>query len=199
MNIIILGSESKYLNELEGLVKSQTNTCSVQIFPNERLLFHHSMLNEFDVFLLEINTRNFNETFQIVDDLLEKRPSLKIAFFYDYLLPAWLSKINERQVYVVNKNSRNKIGEINKFLAGHTQKIEAKKILTTREEEILQLMADDFIQADIANELGISEKTVRNHLKNIYDKLGVYSRVRAVVRAKELGIIPVNFEISEEC
>jgi len=141
MNIIILGSESKYLTELEGLVKSQVNSCSVQVFSDEQDIYHGDVLNNIDVCLLEINTRNFGEAFQIVDKLLASKPMLKVAFFCDYILNGWSSKINERQIYLINKNSSNKVGEIKKFLIGHTKRIKAKAFLTMREEEVLQLTA----------------------------------------------------------
>jgi DNA-binding NarL/FixJ family response regulator len=41
--------------------------------------------------------------------------------------------------------------------------------------------------SDIAERLGISEKTVRNHLSNLFDKLGVWSRAQAIVFAREHG------------
>jgi DNA-binding NarL/FixJ family response regulator len=54
--------------------------------------------------------------------------------------------------------------------------------LTSREEEILGLLARGFITKEIADKLGISFDTVRFHLKNIYAKLHVRSRTEAVVK-----------------
>jgi DNA-binding NarL/FixJ family response regulator len=62
--------------------------------------------------------------------------------------------------------------------------------LSARETEILQWVATGASNKEIAERLVISEGTVKNHLSNILGKLGVKDRMQAVLRAKELGIIP---------
>lgn len=61
--------------------------------------------------------------------------------------------------------------------------------LTARENEILRLVAQGAGNAAIAAKLFISDKTVRNHLTSIFDKLGVDSRARAIVYARDHGLI----------
>lgn len=59
--------------------------------------------------------------------------------------------------------------------------------LSGREREVLALMAAGLGNADIAARMGISEKTVRNHASNLFDKLGVWSRAQAIVFARDRG------------
>jgi pimeloyl-ACP methyl ester carboxylesterase/DNA-binding CsgD family transcriptional regulator len=59
--------------------------------------------------------------------------------------------------------------------------------LSSRERQVLKLMADGLANADIAAHLQISEKTVRNHASNVFDKLGVWSRAQAIVFARDHG------------
>ena len=59
--------------------------------------------------------------------------------------------------------------------------------LTAREREVLALIAEGFGNAQIAARLSISEKTVRNHVSNLFDKLGVWSRAQAIVFARDRG------------
>lgn len=59
--------------------------------------------------------------------------------------------------------------------------------LSARERQVLALMADGLSNTDIAERLGISEKTVRNHASNVFDKLGVWSRAQAIVFARDHG------------
>ena len=59
--------------------------------------------------------------------------------------------------------------------------------LSSREREVLALMAEGLANTDIAERLSISEKTVRNHTSNIFDKLGVWSRAQAIVFARDHG------------
>lgn len=60
--------------------------------------------------------------------------------------------------------------------------------LTDREHEILELLARGEDNAGIARRLGISPKTVRNHLSTVFTKLQVSDRARAIVRAREAGL-----------
>ena len=59
--------------------------------------------------------------------------------------------------------------------------------LSGRERQVLTLMTEGLANADIAERLQISEKTVRNHASNIFDKLGVWSRAQAIVFARDRG------------
>ena len=60
--------------------------------------------------------------------------------------------------------------------------------LTTREEEILALVANGHSNAEIAERLYLSLKTVQNHVSNIFAKLRVADRAQAVIRAREAGL-----------
>ena len=64
-------------------------------------------------------------------------------------------------------------------------------ILTKREREIFELLIQNLSTLEIANKLYISEKTVRNHISNVMQKLGVKGRAQAVcelLRLKELTL-----------
>jgi LuxR family maltose regulon positive regulatory protein len=61
--------------------------------------------------------------------------------------------------------------------------------LSTREMDTLKLIAGDLSNQEIADKLFISLNTVKTHLKNIYLKLEVDNRAKAVIKAKELGMI----------
>ena len=60
--------------------------------------------------------------------------------------------------------------------------------LTDREREILDLIARHETNPEIAKRLNLSQKTVRNHVSNIFTKLQVADRAQAVVRAREAGL-----------
>ena len=63
------------------------------------------------------------------------------------------------------------------------------KILTKREREVFSLLILNKTTKDIAKEMKISEKTVRNHISNAMQKLGVKGRAGAVVELLKLGEI----------
>jgi DNA-binding NarL/FixJ family response regulator len=62
--------------------------------------------------------------------------------------------------------------------------------LTTREKEVLRLMAEGLSSRSVAAKLGISYTTVRTHIRSLGSKLGVHSKLEAIVKARELGLVP---------
>ncbi|WP_112181553.1 MULTISPECIES: helix-turn-helix domain-containing protein [Paraliobacillus] len=62
-----------------------------------------------------------------------------------------------------------------------------KQLLTKREKEVFELLVQDKTTKDIAQELFISQKTVRNHISNAMQKLGVKGRSQAVVELLRMG------------
>jgi pimeloyl-ACP methyl ester carboxylesterase/DNA-binding CsgD family transcriptional regulator len=69
----------------------------------------------------------------------------------------------------------------------HSQEDPAFANLSAREREILSLLTEGLANADIAERLSVSEKTVRNHVSNLFDKLGVWTRAQAIVFARDRG------------
>lgn len=61
--------------------------------------------------------------------------------------------------------------------------------LTTREKEIFDLLTKNFDTLEIADKLKISEKTVRNHISNVIQKLGVKGRSQAILELIRIGEI----------
>ena len=61
--------------------------------------------------------------------------------------------------------------------------------LTSREKEVLRLMAEGISSRDIAGKLGISYTTVRTHIRSLGSKLGVHSKLEAIVKARELALV----------
>ena len=61
--------------------------------------------------------------------------------------------------------------------------------LTPREKEVLRLMAEGLPSRQIASDMGISYTTVRTHIRSLGSKLAVHSKLEAIVKARELGLI----------
>ena len=82
--------------------------------------------------------------------------------------------------------------EIARFVRTHSAPlvdVEAQFLeLTTREREVLDLIARGLNNDEIAKHLSISSKTVRNHINSIFSKLGTPNRAQAIVRAREAGL-----------
>ena len=66
------------------------------------------------------------------------------------------------------------------------------RVITKREEEVLQLIADGCSTPQVAEQLYISQKTVKNHLASIYQKLDARDRTQAVLQAVRMGIVHLD-------
>jgi DNA-binding NarL/FixJ family response regulator len=69
---------------------------------------------------------------------------------------------------------------------------EDERVVTRREEEVLQLIADGCSTPEVAEQLYISQKTVKNHLASIYQKLDARDRTQAVLQAVRMGIVHLD-------
>lgn len=67
-----------------------------------------------------------------------------------------------------------------------------KKILTKREKEVFDLLVLNYSTIKIAEILNISDKTVRNHVSNVIQKIGVNSRSQAIVELIKLNEIKIK-------
>ena len=81
--------------------------------------------------------------------------------------------------------------EVQTGLAGEIRRREVvqRAILTPREREVLALTADGLTAPEIATRLQLGVATVRSHLQNLYEKLGVTDRAAAVAQAMRTGLL----------
>jgi two-component system, NarL family, response regulator DegU len=82
------------------------------------------------------------------------------------------------------------LSEVRKIDGGTTR--DEDRLITKREEEVLQLIADGCSTPEVAAKLYISQKTVKNHLASIYEKLNARDRTQAVLLAVRMGIVKLT-------
>jgi DNA-binding NarL/FixJ family response regulator len=82
------------------------------------------------------------------------------------------------------------LGEVRDLVRG--EEGGAEPIISKREEEVLQLIADGLSTTEVAAKLYISVKTVKNHLASIYQKLDTRDRTQAVLQAVRMGIVRLD-------
>ncbi|MGB1506922.1 MAG: response regulator [Acidimicrobiales bacterium] len=73
-----------------------------------------------------------------------------------------------------------------------TAQVREERLVSRREEEVLQLIADGCSTSEVADRMYISQKTVKNHLASIYQKLEARDRTQAVLQAVRLGIVSLE-------
>jgi len=82
------------------------------------------------------------------------------------------------------------LGEVRDLV--RREEADAEPIISKREEEVLQLIADGLSTTEVAEKLYISVKTVKNHLASIYQKLDTRDRTQAVLQAVRMGIVRLD-------
>lgn len=98
----------------------------------------------------------------------------------DLLLKS-IRKVNDGEIWLDNRMTAEVIDAFKK--SSESGQRREKPLLSDREKEIVQLVAQGFRNREIGEKLFISEQTVKNHLHNIFDKLGVSDRLELALYA----------------
>lgn len=111
-----------------------------------------------------------------------------------YVLKDADSSILKKAIYKVHSGENyidsSMVPLMNEKIAQEKAKAEEDK-LTRREIEVLKLLAEGLFNKEIAYKLSISEKTVKNHVSNIFKKIGVFDRTQAAVYAIKNNIVEI--------
>ena len=98
----------------------------------------------------------------------------------DLLLKS-IRKVSEGEIWLDNRMTAEVIDAFKK--SSESGQRREKPLLSDREKEIVQLVAQGFRNREVGEKLFISEQTVKNHLHNIFDKLGVSDRLELALYA----------------
>lgn len=98
------------------------------------------------------------------------------------MLVTAIRTVNRGESYIQPNMTKELIKEFNRVTL-HERDKEVENNLTAREVEVLQLIAEGMINKEIAKHLYISEKTVKNHVSNIFKKINVSDRTQAAIYA----------------
>jgi DNA-binding NarL/FixJ family response regulator len=136
-------------------------------------------------------TENAIDSVRTTDALIGAYAALAVPAPHGDEVVAVLTFGSRRQDELTDRNMRSLLGigyEIGHFLARRSGELSAPK-LTPRELQVLQLSANRRARRQIAEDIEVSEATVKTHLEHIYKKLGVSDRASAVAEAIRQGLI----------
>lgn len=100
-----------------------------------------------------------------------------------HMLCRCISRVNAGQIWANSAELAYVMEAFASYAPLRVVNSEGQKLLSTREEDVVRLVAEGYSNRDIAHQLGLSEHTVKNYLFRIFDKLGVSSRVELVLYA----------------
>ena len=193
MKIVLLDDHKIFEESLKILLEEQDEiSCAYLSNPQEFL----KMIKKetYDVFLIDINLKDDKTGLDLIKDLIEDNPKQKIIILTSYDLDNYKDMAFDLGV----RDFINKSVEIEELLERikNVYRGDYKKIdkyiadpLTKREMEVLKELIRGESKKNIAKKLFISERTLYNHIANIYDKLRAKNIVEAYNKAMELGYI----------
>jgi DNA-binding NarL/FixJ family response regulator len=98
-----------------------------------------------------------------------------------------LKRLHRRETFASNQQLGYLLDSVCQVPSLRVVSANGEKLLTSREEQVVALVADGLSNRDVATELGLSEHTVKKYLFRIFEKLGISSRVELVLYALHHG------------
>lgn len=188
-----------HLLVLEGLVKLLEPEKDIKVLntvSDPLLLDNEILINSPDILILDVRFKSYNGI-ELTKDILEKYPYLKIIILSGFNYEEYIHAAFKAGAYTfLSKDRTNselvclirKVASANKPFSDLSG-VKNNDKLTKKEKEILSLIAKDYSNIKISEELHISKRTVEYHISSIIQKLNADTRVGAVVKGIKKGYL----------
>lgn len=202
MNILIIDDHPVVLDGTKTLLQDLTNV-HIKTEQDSGAVLTRMESEAFQLFLIDINMKPINGI-QLSEMIKKKQPEALIILYTGYELSDYyelliekkidglLSKLatKEQVIQTIQAAFRGEILLSADFLdfiqrRTHLPNVQQEVLLSDKEQEILQLVAQGCTNKAIASALGVTQRTVENYLSKLFIKLNVESRAEAVIVAKE--------------
>ena len=193
MKIILLDDHKLFGESLKMLLEEQEEISCAYVSKLQEFL---KMIEKdaYDIFLIDINLKDDKTGLDLIKDLIERNLKQKIIVLTSYDLDNYKDmafKLGVKDFINKSVETHELLERIINVYKGNYKKIDKYIVdpLTKREIEVLEELIKGSSKKDIAKKLFISERTLYNHIANIYDKLQSKNIVEAYNKAMELGYI----------
>lgn len=194
MKIILLDDHKLFGSSIKLLLEEQDEIEFCDYVSTIDDLFKYLQIKNYDIALLDINLKSEKTGLDLIGEVLEIYQDINVVILTSYDLKNYKETAYKLGV----KDFINKSVEIDDLIErlvrvneGENKifNINDKPLLTDSEKIVLKELVKGSNKKDIANKLFISERTLYNHISNIYSKLGVNNAIEAFNKAMELGYI----------
>lgn len=195
MNILLIDDHLLFTQSLKHVLEEMFVVNNVCILKNAKNIDEYIRINDISVILLDIHLGEENG-FDVGRYLKKNYPQIPIVFLtgFDYMVYK-TTAINIGVEGFFSKTIdpfeliKNLIEIVKNPRPLRKTDFENNLILTKREVQILNLLADGLKQKEIGDKLNISRRTVQSTIYHIYEKFGVNTPSSAIKKAYELGLI----------
>lgn len=194
MKIILLDDHKIFGQSLKILLEEEETIEVCDYISNIDDFLERIDQDKYDILLIDINLKEEITGLDLIRNILSKNPKEKIIVLTSYELANYKDIAFEFGVKdFINKSIERDdlIRRIKNVYQGKSKENtkSIKDPLTNRELEVLEELIKGSRKKEIAQKLYISERTLYNHIANIYEKLGANNIVEAYNKAMELGYI----------
>lgn len=194
MKIILLDDHKLFGSSIKLLLEEQDEIEFCDYVSTIDDLFKYLQIKNYDIVVLDINLKSEKTGLDLIGEVLEIYPDINVVILTSYDLKNYKETAYKLGV----KDFINKSVEIDDLIERLVRvnegkikifNINDKPLLTDSEKIVLKELVKGSNKRDIANKLFVSERTLYNHISNIYSKLGVNNAIEAFNKAMELGYI----------
>lgn len=204
-NIIIVEDNSDVQEAFKLLIETKTNDYKVvNAYDNCEDAIQNLKIDAPDIVLMDIDLPGMNgiEGTRLIRQSLPKTDILIISvhensqYVFDALCAGATGYITKNSNHTQLLKALGEVSAGGAPMSTHIAKLvvksfrrESESPLTSRETDVLNLLAEGKSYMDIADQISVSKDTVKFHIKNIYLKLQVSNKIEAVTKAKSEGFI----------
>lgn len=195
VKIIILDDHELFGHGVSKIIEAEDDLSVLKVFTDPNLLTHYIKTLQPNIVLCDIKIKDVNGL-NIVKTYSKKYPKVKFIMLSGYNLEEYKIKAYENGAvgFILKDESTDKLVDGIRSVYYFNQNLKhdmvlAKPLLSDQEKEILRMIAKDMKNQEISEALFISKRTVEYHITKLIRKLGVESRLGAVIKGIKLGII----------
>lgn len=195
MKILLFDDHRIFGESLSKLLEDWDEISICHYVSSETEFWNILSVDEWDIVLLDVNLREQSKSsgIDLIETIYSKYPKTKVVMLSSYNMPVYRQEALKRGAvsYIDKSDSADElVRKLTAISKGHKSTVSPLlDPLTDREVEIIKAIGTGKTKHDIAKDLYISERTLYNHVQNIYEKLDATNSIEAYNKAIILGYI----------